>query len=93
MAKIDQRESKSKMAKGSPVKAVTSIPPADLADEELLECVQRQTFRYFWEAAHPVSGLAPDRLSTREEAVDDRIAIGGSGFGIIATTAESSDNR
>jgi hypothetical protein len=35
--------------------------PADLAalpDEQLLEAVQRQTFRFFWEGAHPVSGLA-----------------------------------
>ena len=34
---------------------------AALADEELLEAVQRQTFRFFWEGGHPVSGLAPDR--------------------------------
>ncbi|HKH81107.1 MAG TPA: glucoamylase family protein [Methylovirgula sp.] len=84
MAKIDQRESKSKMAKGSQVKAARPFSPADLSDEELLDCVQRQTFRFFWEAAHLVSGLAPDRRTKREEAVDDRIAIGGSGFGIMA---------
>ena len=44
-----------------------SLGPADLAalpDEELLEAVQRQTFGFFWEAAHPVSGLAPDRCTT-----------------------------
>jgi len=53
----------------------------------LLEAVQRQTFRYFWEAAHPVSGLAYDRRSSREGAaspVDDPVAIGGSGFGAMA---------
>src|SRR5262245_28510075 len=30
---------------------------AALPDDALLELVQRQTFRYFWEGAHPVSGL------------------------------------
>jgi hypothetical protein len=29
-----------------------------LNDDQLLEVVQRQTFRYFWHGAHPVSGLA-----------------------------------
>jgi len=61
--------------------------PASLAalpDEELLEQVQRQTFRFFWEGSHPLSGLAPDRRTTREEPVDDLVAIGGSGFGVMA---------
>ena len=29
-----------------------------LTDSALLDVVQRQTFRYFWDFAHPVSGLA-----------------------------------
>lgn len=45
MAKIDQRESKSETVKGSPAKAVRPIWRADLSDEELLDCVQRQTAR------------------------------------------------
>lgn len=32
-----------------------------LSDTVLLETVQRQTFRYFWHYAHPVSGLARER--------------------------------
>ena len=61
--------------------------PASLAalpDEALLDAVQRQTFRFFWEGSHPLSGLAPDRRTTREEPVDDLVAIGGSGFGVMA---------
>ncbi|WP_428313296.1 glucoamylase family protein [Hydrocarboniphaga sp.] len=61
--------------------------PAELAalpDELLIDAVQRQTFRFFWEGAHPVSGLAPDRRTTRDEPVDDLVAIGGSGFGVMA---------
>lgn len=57
---------------------------AELPDEALLDAVQRQTFRFFWEGAHPASGLAPDRRTTRDEAVDDLVAIGGSGFGVMA---------
>lgn len=33
----------------------------NLSDSELLDVVQRQTFRYFWHYAHPVSGLARER--------------------------------
>ncbi len=61
--------------------------PADLAalpDEELLEAVQRQTFRFFWEGAHPVSGLAPDRRKTVAAPEDDLVTSGGSGFGAMA---------
>jgi hypothetical protein len=32
-----------------------------LSDSALLDVVQRQTFRYFWHYAHPVSGLARER--------------------------------
>ena len=57
---------------------------AGLPDDELLEAVQRQTFRFFVEGSHPVSGLAPDRRTIVEEPVDDLIGIGGSGFGVMA---------
>jgi hypothetical protein len=61
--------------------------PAELAalpDKELLEAVQRQTFAFFWEAAHPVSGLAPDRCKTGLAPSDDLVATGGSGFAAMA---------
>jgi hypothetical protein len=35
-----------------------------LSDDELLEAVQRQTFRYFWHYAHPNSGMARERSNT-----------------------------
>jgi hypothetical protein len=57
---------------------------ASLPDEQLLEIVQRQTFNFFWDGAHPASGLAPDRCTTRDNAPDDKVAIGGSGFGVMA---------
>ncbi|HUQ53716.1 MAG TPA: glucoamylase family protein [Gammaproteobacteria bacterium] len=60
----------------------------------MLDAVQRQTFRYFWEEAHPTSGLAFDRRTAGTRAADDPwkspkgdsdpITIGGSGFGAMA---------
>jgi hypothetical protein len=60
---------------------------AALSDDALLEAVQRQTFRYFWEGAHPVSGLAFDRRTLGKPAsgtAADAVTIGGSGFGVMA---------
>jgi hypothetical protein len=60
---------------------------AELPDDALLEIVQRQTFRYFWEGAHPDSGLAYDRRTSAkpmDDTVADPIGIGGAGFGIMA---------
>ncbi len=36
----------------------------NLSDSELLELVQKQTFRFFWYGAHPVSGLTLERSDT-----------------------------
>ena len=49
---------------------------SDLSDTDLLELVQRQTFRYFWDLAHPTSGLIKDRAS----GPPDLVTIGGSGY-------------
>ncbi len=57
---------------------------ATLSDDALLEHVQRQTFRFFWEAGHPVSGLAPDRRPAGKGQSSDLVATGGSGFAIMA---------
>lgn len=55
-----------------------------LNDTALLELIQRQTFRYFWDFAHPVSGLARDRSDPKAALGLDTVAIGASGFGIMA---------
>jgi hypothetical protein len=36
----------------------------NISDSALLDIVQRQTFRYFWQYAHPVSGMARERDNT-----------------------------
>ncbi|MCK9451264.1 MAG: Ig-like domain-containing protein [Bacteroidales bacterium] len=53
------------------------MPP--LSDEALLDKVQQQTFRYFWDYAHPVSGMARERFGSGET-----VTTGGSGFGVMA---------
>jgi hypothetical protein len=58
--------------------------PTESGDAALLDRVQRQTFRYFWDFGHPVSGLARDRTNSRRPAGDDVVTSGGSGFGVMA---------
>jgi hypothetical protein len=61
--------------------------PAELAslpDDTLLEEVQKQTFRYFWDGAEPVSALARDRNRSDGDTAGNLVAVGGSGFGLMA---------
>ena len=50
-----------------------------ITDDALLTLVQQQTFKYFWDFGHPVSGLARERNTS-----GDVVTTGGSGFGIMA---------
>lgn len=56
----------------------------NLGDSVLLDVVQRQTFRYFWDFGHPVSGLARERSNKTFAHGDEVVTTGGSGFGIMA---------
>lgn len=61
----------------------TGINPADkfprISDEELLTLVQKQTFTYFWDFGHPVSGMARERSTS-----GNTVTTGGTGFGIMS---------
>ena len=61
---------------------VTQLDPTPkfpiISDDSLLTLVQKKTFDYFWSYAHPVSGLARERLNSGET-----VTFGGSGFGIM----------
>lgn len=50
-----------------------------ISDEALLDTIQKSTFRYFWDFAHPVSGLIRER-----NVSGDLVTTGGSGFGIMS---------
>lgn len=54
-----------------------------ISDSALLDLVQKQTFKYFWNFGHPISGLARERNNGDNETV----TTGGSGFGIMAMIA------
>jgi len=50
-----------------------------LSDEDLMTKVQEQTFGYFWDFGHPVSGMARERNTSL-----NTVTSGGSGFGLMA---------
>lgn len=86
-----------KSAKGtnlaSPVTVtlLTAIDEADkfprISDEALLDLVEKQTLKYFWDFGHPASGMARERNTS-----GNTVTSGGSGFGIMGMVAGMSRN-
>ena len=68
---------------------VTKIDSTDkfvlLTDNALLDKVQQQTFKYFWDFGHPVSGMARERNTSGE-----LVTTGGTGFGVMAIVTAAS---
>ncbi len=58
--------------------------PKGLSDSALLDLVQRQTFRYFWDFAHPVSGMARERSNEDDGYGHETVTTGGTGFGVMS---------
>ncbi len=52
---------------------------APMSDEAWLDMVQSHTFRYFYDYAHPISGMIRERLGS-----EDLVTTGGTGFGVMA---------
>jgi hypothetical protein len=50
-----------------------------ISDSALLTLIEQQTFKYFYDFGHPVSGLARERNSSA-----DIVTTGGSGFGVMS---------
>ncbi|RZJ70485.1 glucoamylase family protein [Flavobacterium sp.] len=67
------------------------IASADkLTDEQLIDLVEKQTFKYFWDFAEPNSGLARERFfpdGNYPENDSHIVATGGSGFGLMSILA------
>jgi hypothetical protein len=60
---------------------------SQISDDSLLTLVQYQTFKYFWDRAEPVSGMACERVNVDDiypENDKNIITTGGSGFGFMA---------
>lgn len=58
--------------------------PKNLSDSALLDLVQKQTFRYFWDFAHPVSGMSRERSNKTFGYGDEVVTTGGTGFGVMS---------
>ena len=56
--------------------STSKFPP--IPDEDLLTLIQKKTFSYFYDFAHPACGMARERNSS-----GDIVTTGGSGFGIM----------
>ncbi len=58
-----------------------------LTDSVLLDIVQKQTLKYFWEFSHPVSGMARERSNIAYDYGNEVVTTGGTGFGVMAIIA------
>jgi hypothetical protein len=76
----EKKDLRANMAHESTPSKVVSAKTRAMSDVELLESVQKGTFRYFWDFAHPISGLTREGL----QHPTDTTTTGGSGFGMIA---------
>jgi len=59
---------------------VVSATTHAMSDDELLNMLEEECFRYYWEGAHPDSGMIRENLPGNDRVV----ATGASGFGIMA---------
>ncbi len=70
-----------------PVKTAQSAPELSKEDQVIFDTVQRAAFRYFWEGAEPVSGLARERYhadNVYPQKDMTTVTSGGAGFGVMA---------
>jgi len=71
-------------------KQIEKTETQTLSEEALLDTVQKQTLKYFWDYAEPNSGMAreryhPDGVYPKNDA--HVVTTGGSGFGLMAIVA------
>ena len=71
-------------AQKNPVSGNALTIQKNLSDSALLDVVQKQTIKYFWDFAHPVSGMARERSNRSFDYGDEVVTTGGTGFGIMA---------
>lgn len=60
--------------------AETSAQIRDFSDDELMDMLQRYTFRYFWEGSHQATGMALERSNGNSRTA----ASGATGMGLMA---------
>ena len=86
-----QSKQKVVLVKDQTINLITEIDSSDkfqrVSDSALLDIVQRQTFKYFWDFGHPVSGMARERNTS-----GDVVTTGGTGFGVMSIIAAVNRN-
>jgi hypothetical protein len=61
---------------------LTRVIAEELSEDALLDLVQQQTLKYFWDFGEPNSGMARERYNS-----GNLVTTGGTGFGIMAMIA------
>lgn len=64
----------------SPPSSPVSASTRTMTDDELLTMLEESCFRYYWEGAHPDSGMTRENLPGNDRIV----ATGATGFGVMA---------
>ena len=63
---------------------ISSISFGQLTDAQLIDTLQKDVFKYFWDYTHPISKLSRERIHEDDLSFDENtIAVGGSGFGFL----------
>jgi hypothetical protein len=79
------------LTSGKSINLITQIDSSDkfqrVSDSALLDIIQKQTFKYFWDFGHPVSGMARERNTS-----GDVVTTGGTGFGVMSIIAAINRN-
>jgi hypothetical protein len=68
----------------------STVVDSNISDSALFDTIEHRTYEYFWSGAEPNSGMAPERIhmdNDYPEHDQTTIAVGGSGFGIMALLA------
>ena len=61
----------------------TTVDP--LSDEEMMDLVQKETFKYFWDFAEANSGAARERYHPTNPSLNQEVVTsGGTGFGLMS---------
>ena len=80
-----------KLQAAASINFVTQIDSTDkfprISDDALLDLIQQQTFKYFWDFGHPFSGMARERNTS-----NDVVTTGGTGFGVMSIIAAINRN-
>ncbi|MFN5260333.1 MAG: beta-glucosidase, partial [Bacteroidota bacterium] len=70
--------------KTSTLGSASNNPNNPIQDSIWMDSVQKQTIKYFWDFAHPTSGLARERSNIAYNYGSEVVTTGGSGMGFMA---------